>query len=292
MAITAGMVKELRERTGAGMMECKKALTAAEGDIEKAIEEMRKSGQAKAAKRAGRVAAEGVILIKNSADNKEAVMLEINTETDFVSRDASFLAFANQVADIALREKATDVATLASTEFEKGKTVEQTREAVVAKIGENIQLRRVIFMTTKGALGAYVHSGRIGVLVDMEGGDVEFAKDIAMHVAAMRPEAVNAEGISAELIEKEKEIFTAQAAESGKPPEIIEKMVAGRIKKFLTEVSLEGQVFVRDGKKTVGELLKEKAAKVNSFLRFEVGEGIEKQTSNFAEEVKAAAQGK
>lgn len=292
MAITASLVKELRERTGAGMMECKKALTAAEGDIEKAIEDMRKSGQAKAAKKAGRVAAEGVVIVKASADGKQAIMLEINTETDFVARDDTFSAFANAVADVALATQAHDVAALSASEFSAGKTVETAREETVAKIGENIQLRRVYCLQTDGVIGAYAHGVRIGVLLDMQGGDLTLAKDVAMHIAAMRPEAVSPEQVPDSVIEKEKEIFSAQAAESGKPAEIIEKMITGRMKKFLAEVSLTGQAFVRDPNQTIADLLKAKSAEVKSFVRFEVGEGIEKEETDFAAEVKAAVEGK
>lgn len=292
MAITASLVKELRERTGAGMMECKKALSAAEGDIEKAIEEMRKSGQAKAAKKAGRVAAEGVVIIKASDDRTQAVMLEINTETDFVARDETFSQFANTVAQAALSTQANDIAVLSSAEFSAGKTVETAREEIVAKIGENIQLRRVHFLQTDGVIGAYTHGVRIGVLLDMQGGNAEVAKDVAMHIAAMRPEAVSPDQVPQAVIDKEKEIFSAQAAESGKTAEIIEKMIGGRMKKFLAEVSLTGQAFVRDSNQTIGDLLKANNAEVKSFVRFEVGEGIEKEETDFAAEVKAAAEGK
>ncbi|MAZ77571.1 MAG: elongation factor Ts [Legionellaceae bacterium] len=292
MAITASLVKELRERTGAGMMECKKALSAAEGDIEKAIEEMRKSGQAKAAKKAGRVAAEGVVIIKTSDDRKQAVMLEINTETDFVARDETFSQFADAVAQAALSTQANDIAALSGAEFSAGKTVETAREEIVAKIGENIQLRRLNFLQTEGVIGAYTHGVRIGVLLDMQGGNAEVAKDVAMHIAAMRPEAVSPDQVPQAVIDKEKEIFSAQAAESGKPAEIIEKMIGGRMKKFLAEVSLTGQAFVRDPNQTIGDLLKANNAEVKSFVRFEVGEGIEKEETDFAAEVKAAAEGK
>jgi elongation factor Ts len=292
MAITASLVKELRERTGAGMMECKKALSAVEGDIEKAIEAMRKSGQAKAAKKAGRVAAEGVVVIKTSADNKQAIMLEINTETDFVARDDTFNGFASAVGEAALAAQANDIAVLAGAEFSAGKTVETAREEIVAKIGENIQLRRVHFLQTDGVVGAYTHGVRIGVLLDMQGGNETVAKDIAMHIAAMRPEAVSPDQVPQAVLDKEKEIFAAQAAESGKPAEIIEKMVGGRMKKFLAEVSLTGQSFVRDPNQTIADLLKANNAEVKSFVRYEVGEGIEKEETDFAAEVKAAAEGK
>ena len=289
MAITAALVKELRDRTGAGMMECKKALVETDGDIELAIENMRKSGQAKAAKKAGRIAAEGIILARSNDTN--AVILEVNSETDFVSRDESFLAFANAVADAALANATTSVDTLNAIDLD-GKTVEEARLALVSKIGENIQVRRVELIALNGANAAsYIHGGRIGVIVSVNGGDEALSNDIAMHVAASNPQVVNPEQVSEEVIAKEKEIFVAQAKESGKPDNIIEKMIGGRLKKFLGEISLTGQPFVKDPSTSVGDLLKSHGAEVNSFIRYEVGEGIEKKQEDFAAEVMAQVQG-
>jgi len=284
MAITAALVKELRERTGAGMMECKKALVETDGDIEKAIDNMRKSGQAKAAKKAGRIAAEGIITAKSTSNNDMGVILEINSETDFVSRDTNFLSFAQEVTDIALANKATDIDALMSMETSSGVSVSVARDNLVAKIGENIQLRRVELVSGENVV-SYIHGGRIGVMVSIKGGDDELAKDIAMHVAASAPEVIAAEDVSAELLEKEKEIFTAQARESGKPDNIIEKMIDGRMKKFVGEVSLLGQPFIKDPSIKVEKLLKDKQASVINFIRFEVGEGIEKKEEDFASEV-------
>lgn len=288
MAITASLVKELRERTGAGMMDCKKALTEAGGDIEAAIEEMRKSGMAKAAKKAGRVAAEGGVVIKQ--DDGKAVIIEVNSETDFVANDDNFKAFATDVADIALAEQSTDVEALMAAPM-GGETVETSRQQLIQKIGENINVRRFEILTSDAVVGAYQHGARIGVLVEVEGGDEALAKDIAMHIAASRPVCVSEDQVPQETLDKEKEIFSAQAAESGKPPEIIEKMVTGRIAKFLKEITLLGQPFVKDPDTTVEKLLKGANASVKSFIRYEVGEGIEKKEDNFAEEVMAQAKG-
>lgn len=278
--ITAALVKELRERTGAGMMECKKALVEANGDIELAIDNMRKSGQAKAAKKAGRVAAEGVILTKIAADGKRGVILEANCETDFVAKDAGFLAFANAAIDAALAENITDVEAL------KAK-FEETRTALVAKIGENINIRRVVFLEGE-KLGAYMHGARIGVLVAATGAaDDELVKHIAMHIAASKPEFVSPDDVPAEVVAREHEIQIDIAMQSGKPREIAEKMVEGRMRKFTGEISLTGQAFVMDPSKTVGDLLKERKAGVAQFIRFEVGEGIEKVEVDFAAEVAA-----
>jgi elongation factor Ts len=282
------MVMKLRERTGAGMMECKKFLIASNGDIEQAIIEMRKAGQAKADKKADRIAAEGVIVVARSADGKDAVMLEINSETDFVARDTNFTEFANKVAETALKMKTTDVAKLAEETIAGGDvTVEQARQELVAKIGENIKLRRIEVVHTDGVVGSYLHGSRIGVLVALKKGDEALAKDIAMHIAASRPLVVSSEQVPADAIENEREIFAAQARDSGKPQEIIAKMIEGRISKFIDEVSLLGQPFVKDPNKKVGQLLKEKNAEVASFTRFAVGEGIEKKEDNFVEEVMA-----
>lgn len=293
MAITAENVKELRERTGAGMMECKKALEAANGDITAAIEAMRKAGQAKADKKADRIAAEGAIICKMSQDGKTAIMLEINCETDFVARDESFQQFAAAAADTALAAKTEDVEALMtmSSVTNNAQTIEQARQVLVAKIGENIQIRRIGFIATAGTIGTYIHSGRIGVLVQLTGGDAQLGKDIAMHIAANSPIVVNREEVPAELVNKEKEIFSAQAQASGKPAAVIEKMIEGRINKFLDEVCLMGQPFVKDPSITVAQLLTQANAKVEGFTRFAVGEGIEKQEENFRDAVMAQVRG-
>jgi len=283
MAVTAALVKELRERTGAGMLDCKKALVETDGDIELAIENMRKSGQAKAAKKAGRIAAEGVILTKVEAG--KATMLELNCETDFVARDEGFLAFGNKLLDVAFENNLNDIEALNSAEVEGG-VVSEVRDALVAKIGENISPRRVL--TVEGDnLGAYVHGGRIGVVAILTGGEEDLAKDVAMHVAASSPQFVKPEQVPAEVVEKEKAIQIEIAMQSGKPAEIAEKMVVGRMKKFTGEISLTGQPFVKDPSVSVGELLKSNSADVVNFVRFEVGEGIEKKSEDFAAEVAA-----
>lgn len=284
------MVKELRERTGAGMMDCKKALQEADGDIEAAIENMRKAGMAKAAKKAGRIAAEGVIIVKNGADNS-AVMLEVNSETDFVAKDENFLNFAEAVAQTILESNPEDLEALASTSIAGGEeTVEEARQVLISKIGENINVRRfTIFRASGDRLGSYVHGGRIGVLVDISGGDADLPKDVAMHIAASRPVCVSEDDVPAELLEKEKSIFIAQAEESGKPADIIEKMVTGRMKKFIKEITLLGQPFIKDPDQGMDKLLADSEASVNGFVCYEVGEGIEKKVENFAEEVMAQA---
>ena len=283
MAVTAALVKELRERTGAGMLDCKKALVETDGDIELAIENMRKSGQAKAAKKAGRIAAEGVILTKVEAG--KATMLEVNCETDFVARDEGFLAFGNKLLDVAFEKGLNDIEALNASEIEGG-VASDVRDALVAKIGENISPRRVL--TVEGDnLGAYVHGGRIGVVALLTGGEEELAKDVAMHVAASSPQFVKPEQVPAEVVEKEKAIQIEIAMQSGKPAEIAEKMVVGRMKKFTGEISLTGQPFVKDPSVSVGELLKSNSADVVNFVRFEVGEGIEKKSEDFAAEVAA-----
>ncbi len=292
MAITAAQVKELRERTGAGMMECKRTLVETGGDIEAAIELMRKNGLAKADKKADRVAAEGIIAMARSADGKKAVLVEVNCETDFVAKGDDFTAFAAKVADAALNNSTATAEALAESAIENGgKSVEDARKELIAKIGENITVRRVSLVESAGVVGAYLHGTRIGVLAALEGGDGELARDIAMHVAASNPECVSEEQVSAELIEKEKAIFSAQAAESGKPAEIIEKMITGRIAKFLKEVTLVGQPFVKDPDQTVEKLLASKGATVTGFNRLEVGEGIEKKEEDFVAEVMAQAKG-
>ena len=286
--ITAGMVKELRERTGLGMMDCKKALVEADGDMEKAIDDLRKASGLKAAKKAGRVAADGTVLSKISEDGNFGVILEVNSEIDFVARDENFLNFANKVLDKAFTTRESDVATLMAGELENA------REALVQKIGENISVRRVNMIEFKnandGIVDGYIHSNnRIAVLVAIKGGDDSLAKDIAMHVAAVNPIVVRAEDVPKELLAKESEIYSAQARESGKPEEIIEKMIQGRLRKYVAEVSLLDQPFVKDGEVTVGALLKKAGADVISFIRYEVGEGIEKEEVDFAAEVAAAA---
>jgi elongation factor Ts len=287
--ITAAMVKELRERTGAGMMECKKALEAAAGNIETAIEDMRKSGMAKAAKKAGRVAAEGIVALAASSDGRHAALVEVNCETDFVARGDDFINFANQTAKAALAAKAKTLEALQALVFDAAnkKTVEEVRSELVAKIGENIQVRRVVYMESTGHLGAYLHGARIGTLVAIDGGNAELAKDIAMHIAASQPQAIQPQDVPADLVAKEKEIFVAQVLESGKPANMVEKIVEGKLNKFLNDMSLVGQPFVKNPDQTVGKLLEQAKAKVVNFVRFEVGEGIEKQTSNFVEEVMA-----
>jgi elongation factor Ts len=294
MAITASLVKELRERTGVGMMECKKALVGTNGDIDAAIELLRKTGAAKADKKSGRVAAEGVIQIKSSDDNKKVVLVEINCETDFVAKDENFLNFCEQVVDTALQTGLQDVEALLGSQIVDDATLDQLRKELIAKIGENIQVRRIAQAAAEGdngVIGTYNHGGRIGVAVVLEGGDEDLAKDIAMHIAAVKPEYISADDVPAEVIEKEREILTAQAADSGKPAEIIAKMVEGRLRKFLSEITLLGQNFVKNPDLTVEKLLKEKGAKVADYKRLEVGEGIEKKEDNFVEEVMAQARG-
>lgn len=294
MAITAAMVKELRERTGAGMMECKKALVDAGGDIEAAIESMRKSGQAKAAKKAGRIAAEGMVMIEIAPEAKQGVLVEINSETDFVAKDENFGAFAAAVARTALSPQATDVEALTGLALvdDVATTVNGAREALIAKIGENIQVRRLMrFDDAQGTLYSYRHGGRIGVILDLVGGDETLGRDIAMHIAASNPLCVSADQVPAETLEKEREIFRAQALESGKPANIVDKMIEGRVRKFLEEVTLLGQPFVKDPEITVEKLLKGAGAEVRRFARVEVGEGIEKRSENFAEEVMAQVRG-
>lgn len=279
-AFSASMVKDLRERTGLGMMECKKALVEADGDIEKAIDDLRKSSGMKAAKKAGRIAAEGVVAAKVADDNSYGVMVEINSETDFVARDEGFLAFVGQVLDKAFTEKQTDTAALAAS-------MEDARQALVQKIGENINIRRVEVVEAP-VVGTYVHSNnRISVLVALSGGESDVAKDVAMHVAAVNPQVVKPEDMPEEVVAKEKEIFVAQARESGKPEEIIEKMISGRINKFLSESSLVNQPFIKNPEIKVGKLAKDAGAEIQSFARFEVGEGIEKEEVDFAAEVAA-----
>ena len=289
MQITAAMVKELREITGAGMMECKKALTEANGDAEAAIEWMRKNGLAKADKKAGRTAAEGIIGIQISDDAKTACLVEVNCETDFVARGDEFTTFLNNVVSIVMEKAPADVEALQKLPYGNGfsGSVDDRRTELVSKIGENIQVRRFVRLQTNGLVGSYSHGGRIGVLVEMSQGNADLAKDIAMHVAASKPICVSENDVPAEHLEKEKEILMAQAKQSGKPDDIAEKMVVGRLKKYLSEVTLLGQPFVKDPDQTIAKLLKTASAEVKSFYRFEVGEGIEKKQENFAAEVMA-----
>ncbi len=288
MAITAAMVKELRERTGAGMMDCKKVLTQTGGDMEAAIEELRIKGAAAAEKKAGRIAAEGMIVA--AAADAAAALVEINCETDFVAKDDSFRAFCAAVADTVLSAKPADVETLAEVAMSSGATVEKARQELIAKIGENVSVRRFERMEAAGGqISSYLHGNRIGVLVALDGGDDELGRDIAMHVAASRPLCVSEDDMDPAVVAKEKEIFTAQARESGKPDDIIEKMIGGRIKKFLKENTLLGQPFVKNPDQTVADLLKSSGASVTRMVRFEVGEGIEKKQDDFVAEVMAQA---
>ncbi|HEX7045743.1 MAG TPA: translation elongation factor Ts [Burkholderiales bacterium] len=292
MSITAAQVKELRERTGLGMMECKQALTEAGGDMEAAVELLRKRAGAKVEKKAGRTAAEGVIGLSLSADRRLGAIAEVNCETDFVAKGEAFVAFANDVAAAVAERDPADVDALYALPLASGGTVAQAREALVMKQGENMGVRRFVRFAANGHLGAYVHStGKIGVLVELEGGDESLAKDIAMHIAASRPEYVSRDEVPAEVVAKEKEIFTAQALESGKPKDIVEKMVTGRVNKYLAEITLLGQPFVKDPDTSVEKLLKGAGARVVRFVRYEVGEGIEKEKSDFAAEVMAAVKG-
>ena len=282
MTITANMVKELRERSGAGMMECKKALTEVQGDMESAVEWLRKQGLAKADKKASRVAAEGRIVL--AREGARAVLVEVNSETDFVAKDENFLKFADSVAQAALRSGTADVETLKGSQL-NGHTVEEARQALVAKCGENVQLRRLVAVDAKSQLGSYVHGGRIGVLVELEGGNEGLARGIAMHVAAMNPPYVSPDTVPAEIVAKEKEIALAQVKDSGKAPEILEKMISGKLRKTLAEMSLTGQPYVMDTTISVEDALRKAGAKVQAFHRMAVGVGIEKKEDDFAAEV-------
>lgn len=276
MAITAALVKELRDRTGAGMMDCKKALVETNADLEAAIDLMRASGAAKAAKKAGRVASEGLVNVTISDDNKQAAILEVNSETDFVTKGSAFIDFVDSLGRLALKNKPESVESFLGQKLDSGETVDEARENIIAKIGENISVRRVqIISTETGILGAYKHGDRIAVLTVLASQDSALAKDVAMHIAASRPECISEDQLSEELLEREKAIFIEQARESGKPDNIIEKMIVGRMKKFVNEVTLYGQSFVKDPDVTVGELVKSNNSKVESFVRYEVGEGIE-----------------
>ena len=288
MEITASLVKELRERTGAGMMDCKKALNDANGDIEVAIEVMRKSGAAKAAKKAGRIAAEGIISIKQNEG--EIVILEVNCDTDFVAKDENFLSFVDEILEVITKQDVTDVDDLLHKSI-NDQTIEEKIQQLTAKIGEKLSIRRFEKSKINKKVGTYLHGKRIGVIVEIEGGDDNLAKDIAMHIAASKPLYVDSKEVSSSVLDKEKEIYIAQAQESGKPDDIIEKMVEGRLKKFVKEITLLGQPFVKDSEQSVEKILKSANAKVLSFIRYEVGEGIEKRVDNFAEEVMSQAKG-
>ena len=289
--ISASTVMELRQRTGLGMMECKKALTEAEGDVAKAEELLRIKSGAKASKAAGRVAAEGVIGLFTAPDAKVAAMVEINCETDFVARNDEFRAFANEVAQIVARDQPGDVAALAARALASGDTVEARRVALVQKIGENIALRRFVRLEAQGRVASYVHGTRIGVLVDYTGGNEALGKDLAMHIAATKPMAVSREHVPADVVAKERTIASARAAESGKPANIVEKMVEGAVAKFLAEVTLLPQPFVKNDKETVDAIVKAQGARVNGFVLYVVGEGIEKRKDDFAAEVAAMTRG-
>ena len=283
MSISASMVKELRERSGAGMMDCKKALVETGGDIDAAIELLRKSGQAKADRKSGRIAADGRIVV--ATDGNKAVIAEINSETDFVAKDENFIAFVDSVAATALAGNAEDVKALLAESRADGKIIEAARTELVNKVGENISVRRFARVDAADQLGNYTHGARIGAVVSLSGGDAELARNIAMHVAATNPVCIDEAGVPAETLESERRIITEQAQQSGKPPEIIEKMVGGRMAKFLKEITLLGQPFVKDPDVSVGKLLEAAGAEVKEFIRYEVGEGIEKKQENFAEEV-------
>jgi elongation factor Ts len=295
MAVTAEAVKALRERTGAGMMECKKALVETNGDLEAAAEIMRKSGLAKADKKAGRVAAEGVIVIERSADAREAAVVEVNSETDFVARQDDFQSFAGEVARTALAHRPSNLEALLGTRLPSGKTVEETRRELIARIGENIGVRRFELVKADAPLHTYRHGTRIGVAVAMQGGDETLGHDLAMHIAAINPQYLSVDDVPADAVAKEKEIFVAQVAQdpkaAGKPAEIIAKMVDGKVRKYLGEITLLGQPFVKDDKQAVEQVLKKANARVVRFVRYEVGAGIEKKQENFAAEVMAQVRG-
>jgi len=291
MSVTAAMVKELRGRTGSGMMECRKALRETDGDMELAIENMRKAGLAKADKKSSRIAAEGRISVAQSADTKSAVIIDVNCETDFVAKGDTFKEFANAIAAAILAADVSTVEQAYELTLDNGKTVDETRRGLISTLGENITLRRFQRVATEGGTGFYLHGEKIGVLVELEKADAALAKDVAMHIAASKPQCVAEADVAAEIIEKEKAIFVAQAEESGKPANIIEKMIGGRIRKFLAEITLEGQAFIKDDKVTVGKLVSGKDNKVLGFIHLEVGEGIEKAEGDFAAEVMAQIRG-
>jgi elongation factor Ts len=288
MDIKPALVKELRERTGAGMMECKKALVETKGDIDQAAEWLRKAGAAKADKKSSRVAAEGRVAIRSDEQAGRHVVLEVNSETDFVAKDDNFRAFVERVADVVLRERPESVEALLASAVD-GRTVEELRLELVTKVGENISVRRFDVVESPATVGTYVHGTRIGVLVEVEGGSTELARDLAMQIASLAPRYVASDDVPKELLDKEREIIEAQTAEEKKPPEIVAKLVDGRLRKFVDEITLTGQVFVKDDKKRVRDLLAANKAKVKGFLRFEVGEGIEKKKDDFVQEVMAQA---
>jgi elongation factor Ts len=290
MDIKPALVKELRERTGAGMMECKKALVETKGDIDAAADFLRKAGAAKADKKSSRVAAEGRVAIRSDEKAGRHVVVEVNSETDFVAKDDNFRAFVERLADVVLTQRPANVEALMRSSV-AGKTVEDLRLELVTKVGENISVRRFDVVESLGNVGTYVHGSRIGVVVELEGGDAPFAKDIAMQIASLAPRYVAGDDVPKEIVDKEREIIQAQTAEEKKPPEILAKMVEGRLRKFLDEITLTGQMFVKDDKKRVRDVLAQHKAKVKGFRRYEVGEGIEKKTSDFAKEVEAIAQG-
>ena len=288
MDIKPAMVKELRERTGAGMMDCKKALVDTQGDLDSAAELLRKQGQAKADKKASRVAAEGRVAIKSDERTGRYALVEVNSETDFVAKDDNFRGFVEHVAGVVLEKRPASVEALMSLPFD-GRTLEEGRLELVTKVGENISVRRFEVLETKGHVGAYVHGNRIGVLVEIEGGSAELARDLALQVASLAPRYVGPDQVPKELLDKEREIILAQSAGEKKPPEIIAKMVEGKLRKFVDDITLTGQVFVKDDKKRVRDLLAANKAKVKGFRRFEVGEGIEKKATDFVQEVMAQA---
>ena len=286
--ITAQMVKELRDRTGAGMMECKKALLDSSGDMDKAVEEMRKAGQAKADKKSSRIAAEGVVTLSISDDNSIANIVEINCETDFVAKDENFLKFVKTISEVSLKNYKGSVDDFNNSKHPSGKTIEEIRLELVSKVGENVKIRRVQNIKNDGNyMGHYMHGTKIGVAVVLQKENKELAKDVCMHIAAMKPRALNANDIPQEDLEKEREIFVAQAKESGKPDDIIQKMVDGKLKKYISEVTLVDQTFVKDNEITISKLLEKHDNSVLSFYRLEVGEGVEKKDENFADEVMA-----
>ena len=286
--ITAQMVKELRDRTGAGMMECKKALLDSSGDMDKAVEEMRKAGQAKADKKSSRIAAEGVVTLSISDDNSIANIVEINCETDFVAKDENFLKFVKTISEVSLKNYKGSVDDFNNSKHPSGKTIEEIRLELVSKVGENVKIRRVQNIKNDGNyMGHYMHGTKIGVAVVLQKENEELAKDVCMHIAAMKPRALNANDIPQEDLEKEREIFVAQAKESGKPDDIIQKMVDGKLKKYISEVTLVDQTFVKDNEITISKLLEKHDNSVLSFYRLEVGEGVEKKDENFADEVMA-----
>lgn len=289
MAVTASMVKELREMTGAGMMDCKKALGETDGNMEEAVEFLRKKGMAGADKKAGRTAAEGVIAIAISDDQKKAAIVEVNCETDFVAKGDEFKTFADEIAAIVLATGQVDIEALMGEKMANGQTIDEKRREMIGKIGENMAVRRIELVESNGTIGQYQHGEKIGVVVAMNGGDDALTRDVAMHIAAAKPAAISADDVDAEVLEKERKFQIEQAQDSGKPADIIEKMIEGRMRKYLQEITLLGQAFVKDPDQTVEKLLKASDASVTNFVRLEVGEGIEIEETNFADEVAAAA---